>query len=242
VSPAIVAERPIFVRHDAQALARLVGATHPCCHAVALGYPDASKVLASEDDGNPLHPAWLLDLEVPGERIITWSGTLADDLFGDDPRTWMRAGQDAFRGLCDTAAPTLLRVGKRIAFRPHVRHVLSDVQGCLNFLRHRSGQPFEIAFAPADLLTAAMLPDAEDHLTRSFEALGPLASMLLLHDILPADSDDPTQPPLRAVPLGHGRLPGKLLRELLRRCVPASTPIALLPRAVAEQREWLSGG
>jgi hypothetical protein len=87
-----------------------------------------------------------------------------------------------------------------------------------------------------------MLPDAADHLTRSFETLGPLASMLLLHDVLPAESDDPTQPPLRAVPLGQGRLPGELLRELLRRCVPTATPIALLPRAVAEQREWLSGG
>lgn len=216
--------------------------SHPCCTSVALPFPlsagAARQPVASFVDGNPLADDWLLDLEVPGDVIITWSGTLASTLFGDDPRTWMRAGHDAFRAYCDSAAPTLVAQERRIAFRAHARHVLSDVQGCLNFLRMREGQPFDLAFAPADLLTPDMLPNAEDHLTRAFEALGSRAKVVLLHDALPSDGDD-GELPILPVPLGRGVLPGDVLRRLVAEFVPASTPILLLPEGPAAQIEWL---
>ena len=231
--------RPVYVQHDAALLARLVGAGHPCCQGVILPFPmpapGAMEVFASFADGNPLAADWLLDLDIPGERIVAWSGTMSDELFGDDPRTWMPAGQEAFRQFCDSAAPTLLLRGRRLAFRPHARHVLSDVQSSLTFLRTRAGQPFEILLAPADLLTPALLADAEDHLTRAFEALGPRASGVLLQDAV-VEGDR-----LRPVPLGEGLLPAAPLRALLDRCVPADTPIILSPARLDAQLRWLAG-
>ncbi len=224
----------LYLHHDAKMLARLVGATHPCCDGVFVGFGDvAGQALASFADGNPLDDEWALDIELPGSMIVCWSGTLADTLFGDEPRTWMRAGHDAFREFCDAAAPTLIARGRTLAFRPHARHVLSDVQGCLNFLRTRAGQPFGLATAPTDLLTASMLGDIDDHLTRIISTLAPRSSMLLLHDVA-VDGDA-----LTPVSLGQGILPRDLVRSLLAEFAPAELPVVLRPQAIAEQREWL---
>ncbi|MFO0826902.1 MAG: hypothetical protein U0572_02040 [Phycisphaerales bacterium] len=227
----------LFVHHDAAALARLVGMSAPCCNGVMLAHPPRGDALASFVDGNPLSDDFLIDVELPGRRIVLWSGTLADELFGDDPRTWMVAGRDAFRRFCDAAAPTLVARDRVLCFRPHVRHVLSDVPSCVSFLRERQGQPFEVALSPADLLTRAMLGDVEDHVTRAFEALGPLASIVLLHDAVPDES--PECDVHRPVPLGRGVLPASLIVELLRRHVPATTPVVLAPGELDRQCELL---
>lgn len=224
----------IYLHHDAKVLARLVGATHPCCEGVFIGFGAAAgQPLASFADGNPLAEEWMLDIELPGERIVCWSGTLADELFGDEPRTWMREGHDAFRFFCDAAAPTLVAQQRTLAFRPHVRHVLSDAQGCVNFLRERSGQPFELAVGPADLLTPDMLKDVEDHLRRIIPALAPRAAMFLMHDAV-VDGDL-----LRPVPLGEGCLPRDLIRELLADHAPKDLPLVLRPGSIERQLEWL---
>jgi hypothetical protein len=227
----------IYLHHDAKALARLVGATHPCCEGIFIGHgPLAGRALASFADGNPLSEEWMLDIELPGERIVCWSGTLASELFGDEPRTWMGDGHQAFRQFCDSAAPTLLAQRRTLAFRPHARHVLSDVQGCVNLLRERDGQPFEIAVGPVDLLTPGMLGDIEDHLRRIIPILAPRATMFLLHDGV-IDGEN-----LRSVPLGQGLLPRDLLRGLLRDYAPADLPIVLVPREIERQLEWLGLG
>jgi hypothetical protein len=225
----------IYLHHDAKALARLVGATHPCCEGIFVGHGRlAGRPLASFADGNPLSEEWMLDIELPGDRIVCWSGTLADDLFGDDPRTWMREGHDAFRAFFDAAAPTLLARQRTLAFRPHARHVLSDVQGCMNLLRERDGQPFDIAVGPVDLLTPDMVKDIEDHLRRIIPTLAPRAAMFLLHDAAVGDGDR-----LVPVPLGQGILPRDLVRGLLRDFAPADLPVVLMPQALDEQLEWL---
>lgn len=227
----------IYIHHDAKALARLVGASHPCCEGVFVGHgPLAGRALASFADGNPLSDDWMLDIELPGEHIVCWSGTLSNDLFGDEPRTWMREGHVAFRSFCDSAAPTLLAQRRTLAFRPHVRHVLSDVQGCVHFLREREGQPFEIAVAPVDLLTPAMLPDIEDHLRRILPTLSQRAAMLLLHDAVVEGEL------LRPVPLGQGILPRDLVRALLRDAAPLDLPVVLVPTAIEQQLDWLGIG
>lgn len=224
----------IYLHHDARTLARLVGASSPCCEGLFVGHGRlAGRPLASFADGNPLSEEWALDIELPGDRIVCWSGTLAADLFGDEPRTWMREGHAAFRDFCDAAAPTLLARSRTLAFRPHVRHVLSDVQGCVNLLRERDGQPFELAVGPADLLTAGMARDVEDHLRRIVPALAPRAAMFLLHD--GAVEGDV----LRPVPLGQGILPRDLLRGLLADSAPADLPLVLLPQDLERQLEWL---
>ena len=227
----------LYVHHDAKALARLVGATSPCCEGVFVGHgANAGRALASFADGNPLADDWALDIELPGERIVCWSGTLAESLFGDEPRTWMREGHAAFRDFCDAAAPTLLAQRRTLAFRPHARHVLSDVQGCVNFLRERDGQPFDIAVGPADLLTPSMLGDIEDHLRRIIPGLAARSAMFLLHDAV-VDGDL-----LRPAPLGEGVLPRDLVCSLLSDHAPADLPIVLLPQRLEQQLAWLGVG
>jgi hypothetical protein len=228
----------LYVHHDAKTLARLVGAEQPGCDGLFVGHgAHAGTVLAAFADGNPLADDWMLDLELPGSSVVCWSGTLADTLFGDDPATWMRSGHDAFRAFCDAAAPTLVARGRRLAFRPHARHVLSDVQGCLNLVRERAGQPFGLAVGPGDLLLRSMLGDIEDHLVRSITTLAPRAAMFLLHDVRPAeDRDDDLLVP---VPLGSGVLPRDLVRSLLAEHAPPDLPVVLLPQELDRQREWL---
>lgn len=225
--------RPIHVLHDAATLATLIGDVPSSCDGLVLAVPPTSPPIAAVVGGNPLADDWLLDLELPSSRVVLWSGTLAEGLFDDDPRTWMRSGHDAFRRFCDAAAPTLVARGMTLAFRPHARHILSDVQGCLDFLRGREGQPFELALAPADLLTAEMLPAAEDHLIRIYETLGPRAALVLLTDRAAAAGESPR-------PVRDGTPHADLVRRLLRTCVPATTPLVLLPERLAEQRDWLA--
>jgi hypothetical protein len=225
----------LYLHHDAKALARLVGATYPCCEGIFVGHGRlAGRPLASFADGNPLSEDWALDIELPGDHIVCWSGTLADELFGDEPRTWMREGHAAFRAFCDAAAPTLVAQSRTVAFRPHARHVLSDVQGCVNLLREREGQPFEVAVGPVDLLTPSMLGDVEDHLHRIISTLAPRAAMFLLHDGVVEGEI------LRPVPLGQGVLPRDLVRSLLRDYAPADLPIVLLPQDLQTQLGWLA--
>jgi hypothetical protein len=231
----------LYIHHDAKALARLVGMSHPCCEGIFVGHGSlAGKPLASFADGNPLSEEWALDIELPGDHIVCWSGTLADELFGDEPRTWMREGHLAFRDFCDAAAPTLVARDRTLAFRPHARHVLSDVQGCVNLLREREGQPFALAVGITDLLTPSMLPDLEDHLRRIVPTLAPRAAMLLLHDAVP-DGDR-----LRPVPLASdeagclNREPIRaLLRDLLGGSLPPDCPVVLLPGSTERQVDWL---
>jgi len=222
--------------HPAGEVARLVGAGEPCCAGVVLRRGGGGLSCAgSWIEGNPLAPDFLLELEWPGPRAILWSGSLAADLFADEPRNWMGPGRAALRSFCDLAAGPLVRAGKRIAFRPHVRQVLSDVQGTLSFLREVEGQPFGIALAPADLLAPEMLADAPDHLERAIASLGPVADLVLVDDLRPGP-DGPER-----VALGEGTLPLDRLASLLRTHVPAETPIVLASRGFAEAAARLAG-
>ena len=60
----------------------------------AAGVPDAvadlvvpqgapTAAIASIASGNPLDDDWFCPLDLPGDGIVSWSGTLADELFGD---------------------------------------------------------------------------------------------------------------------------------------------------------------
>ena len=72
-----------------QELARLSGVPDAVADMVVpLGEP--SMALASILEGNPLAEDWIAPLDVPGECLISWSGTLGEDLFEDAPRTWMQ--------------------------------------------------------------------------------------------------------------------------------------------------------
>ena len=219
--------------HDAAMVARLVGAGHPCCAGVVLAHGSDLGCVGSSVEGNPLDPGFLLELELPGPRAILWSGSLGESLFADEPRNWMPAGRAALAAFCDSAARPLGLAGKRMCFRPHHRHVLSDVQGSLSFLRERDGQPFGIALSPADLLTPDMLRDAEDHLARAIGSLGHLADVVIVEDLRPGPDG------LERVPFGEGVLPADRYARLLREHVPAATPVVLPAAGFAGAAERL---
>lgn len=232
-----VVQNPVFVEHEARTLAALTGQSPLACDSliVRLGKPD--EILAAMLRTNPLGEAWLLDVDLPTDTIITFSGSLAADPLELDPRTWSRPGHEALEAFCAGIEPQLEQHGKTLCFQPHRRHVLSDVQSTARFFRASEGRPFGLALDPAALLEPLMLRDIEDHLRRTIETLAPLCTMLLLRD---AAVDGETQT-LTETTLGRGILPRWLVRELLAANLPAMTPIVLAPAHLDEQREWLSG-
>jgi hypothetical protein len=226
----------LYVEQDARMVAEIGNHARPGCDGIIMKLGDPRDVLAVTMRSNPLAGGWLLDADVPSNRVVTWSGTLADDLFGQHPMTWMKAGQDAFASFCDDISPQLERHGMTLCLQPHARHVLSDAQSCARFARVRSGQPFAIAFSPASLLETSMMNQLEDHLRRAFEvlsALGDASPMLMLYDV----AEENLQP----LPLGRGVLPRALIHSLLEQYVNSELPVVLLPERIDEQLEWLGG-
>ena len=230
--------RPVHLLHDSKLLARMIGVEAPCCAHVAMPTEGAMEPFASFVDGNPLSDGWLVDVDAPSTRIVSWSGTLATDLFEDEPRTWMRAGQERFKSFLDDVAPALRTHGRTLGFRPHHRHVLGDVHASVRLLRERAADPFEVLLSPADLLAPSMLATVEDHLVRMFAHLGPVAAAVLLGDAR-GGPETAESGLLEPCPLGEGVLPTTLVGQLLREHVPPQTPVILLPGAHAAQRQAL---
>jgi hypothetical protein len=191
------------------------------------------EIVATVLAGNPLGDEGVR-LEARGRWLVAWSGTLADELFSPHPATWLRPGHEALASFCAVAASALGGGEQRLCFHPHARHVLSDPQSCLTFLRDHDGEPFDVALAPGSMLETSMLDDLEDHLRRSFEVLGERCAMVLLADVAPAA--DAVHP----APLGGGVLPRNVIMSLLRDLVPAETPIVLQDAKLEDQIGWLS--
>lgn len=173
---------------------------------------------------------------LPHAPVVRWSGTLAPTLFEGDPRNWMAPGRKALHDVLTRLASVDHASG--ILLRPHARHLLSDIPSCATLLREHA-DAVGLAFAPMSLLETPMLTDLADHLSRSFEVLGPSASMVFLHDVSPpTDPDEPLVPR----PLGTGVMPRGLLRGLIRDHVRPGTPIVLLDGDVEKQLVWLGEG
>ena len=230
-----------FIEHDAAMLARMAGHSQPHYDGLIAAHRKLDDILATTMRSNPLGDHWLLDLDSPGDRTVSWSGTLADDIFEAHPATWMRPGRDAFAEFCREVGPQLESRGRTLCFQPHSRHVLSDVQSCVNFLREHEGGPFEIALSPATLLEPSMLPDLDDHLERMFGTLGERCSMVMLNDARVERSHDEQHERCEPVGLGEGIIPMNRLRELVRTQVPDKTPIVLNPQNLEHQIALLTG-
>jgi hypothetical protein len=197
--------------------------------------------LASVTDLNPLNedPEALADrlesLATAG-TVITWSGSLADELFARDPGAWGGERLDQLGKLCRDLAPELRRRGVRWLLRPHCRHALCDPQRCVSFLRTQiSGgavrEAIGIALDPSALLEESMLNASsgggatpEDFVSRAIRVLGPVSEWLLLSSVKPAeqaverDFEDALLP--ERCPLGEGVLDMRRLSEDLRSVAP----------------------
>ena len=218
----------------------------------AAGVPDAvadlvlphgtpGEAIASIVPGNPLAEDWVCPLDLPGDLLIAWSGTMAEELFADDPRTWMAAGHERFEAFCDDVRDPLADAGRRLCFRPHARHVLSDPQGTLDFLRRREGEPFGLALSPVDLLLPSMLTDAEDHFTRILDFMIPRADLLLIEDATPLDSDEEIDEAMSSVPFGAGVLPGPALREAVSTRLREDAWVVVKPADLPAATAWRHG-
>ena len=210
-------------------LARLAGVPDAVADLIVpLGSPD--KAIASILDGNPLADDWFAVVDVPGPLLVAYSGTLAKDLFGDEPRTWMGAGHAAFDELCAAMSPVLQRNERRLLFQPHARHVLSDPQACVDFLRTRSEEPFGIAVSPCDFFVRDMVEAKADHFARIAESVIPKAELLFLHDKRLGDGDL-----LETCPLGEGILPESILENAAE-----GTAIVVTPDDAETARAWMA--
>jgi hypothetical protein len=178
----------------------------------------------------------------PGGRIILWSGWMGGDdarpgegRFPPDFRTWSAPGRKRFNDFCDAASAELHARSLTLLFRPHARHVLSDPQACTSFLNARREQPFGLILDPAGFLTGTMIPRAEDHLTRAFEALAhhPATAAVALTNLepVPGEPDPISGHELRARSLAAGLLPPLLLAQLAAKHWPAGRPLLLLDPA-----------
>lgn len=127
------------------------------------------------------------------DRWIIWSGWLGGSKFERDPRTWGPRGLAAWRGWMDRASADLAGSRTRLLVRPHARHAMCDVQRCASWLSEldKAGpgrrELFGLALEPAALLEPEMLPQAEDHLRRAIETLGPKAEVILVSGARPTE-------------------------------------------------------
>lgn len=157
------------------------------------------RVAGWRDGRNPLESGWRLEAPPadagpalsraaesagapPAPLVVLWSGSLARALGDADPRNWMAAGQHAVERLVSHLEDVAMPDADRILIQPHARHCLSDVPSVLRILARDAGARRRpgLALSPLSLLEAPMLADAEDHLERIVERLGPFARAVIL--------------------------------------------------------------
>ncbi len=125
---------------------------------------DGDATWASVDACNPLEDGWG-GPKMLGPRVVCWSGWLGPEIFARDVRTWGPGGWSALERACEG-----MEAG-RVLLRTHARHVLSDAQRCLAFLRRWEGK-VGLLLDPMAMLEVSMLDRAEEHLDRIVGALG----------------------------------------------------------------------
>lgn len=163
------------------------------------------------DARDPLAHDWAPDLSADP---VAWSGSLSDDLFEPHPHNWLPPGRAALDALCARVRPALEAADRTLVFRPHARHILSEVPSCRAFLQDHAREPFGIALSPADMLEPSMLDRVEEHLERFVAGLGGLCTCILRADVAVAGDDCVLRP------AGEGILPLSLLDDLLAQHAP----------------------
>jgi len=218
---------PIFVipRNDCAGTIRPLATAATHVPAAGDAVPTPAFGLMCADNilrGEQIPPALIGDRS---SRAVLWSGTVCDDLFEADPRTWGPLGRKLFHSLCERVLAGAAAEPDRSplpCFRPHARHVLCDVHSCQRFAIERASQRFELLFDPASMFTPSMLSHAPDHLERMFAVFAQIqcCAGVVLSNVVAADTGAAEEgwdigPPMRRVGLtkggvGHGQraIPG----------------------------------
>lgn len=152
-------------------------------------------------------------------RLVAWSGSLAEEPFARDPRTWGPAGLEAFREAAARLAPILRARNATLLLRPHARHVLCDPQRCVTLVHQwrERGEPFGLALDAAAMIEDSMAADAGDHLRRAMEWLSPLAAVVFVREAPPGGSGDE---PVMETPLGSGTRRADAASAVVSEAVP----------------------
>ena len=181
-------------------------------------------------DGNPLVQLPAMPAGPAGARVALRSGWLGDEDPAEggapDARMWTSAAWGALDAMCDRLRAAAAERGLIPCLWPRAGHVLSDPQGCLTFLRRReaSGRSdMELLLEPCAMLTASMLANAEDHLSRAFEALGghPSVTAVMLSNLRAPERGDG---PLLPAPLHRGAIDAAVIARLAAAHVPVTVP------------------
>lgn len=181
--------------------------------------------------------------QAPGDLVLLHAGWVGTDHAARDIRNWGSAAWTALETLVDHLEASLDRdwSAKRVLLRPHARGVLSDTQRCMKLFFERGRQRVGLALEPCALLEAGMLPKVEDHLTRSFQSLGPLAGAVVLGNLRAAEHALHEDAPLLPNPVEEGLVSPSLLGAPARELGWAGTTLIVVTRdlnAAARALMW----
>jgi hypothetical protein len=190
------------------------------------------------DSRNPLMGEDALrDPKMLGLRVVRWSGWLGEGTFVRDPATWSPGGWKEFERAC-------VRMGKdagdaRVIIRPHARHVLSDPQRSLTFLRAHERR-LGLLLDPFAMLESTMLARVDEHLERAMDALieHPGVEGVVACNVIERETQDGVS--LVPTPIERGLVASDLILKMVRR-VPPHMPIVLLDEAFESDAALLDG-
>lgn len=143
--------------------------------AVVCTTDDQQDVIGVVRWSNPMRETPDVDDLPVNAALITWSGSMSDDLNEADPRNFMRVGHEAFQERCVALRDALVAADRMMVFVPSPRHILSDAPGTRAFQERWSNGPFGILIDPWHLITEDMQDRREEHLERIVELAGPQA-------------------------------------------------------------------
>jgi len=165
---------------------------------------------------------------LPPDREVDPDGAIPSSFV-----TWSKAGWDALAEVFGWLAPQASKAGKRIGIMPHARTVVSDPQACMTFLRAIEDPSVGLVIDPVAMLTPEMLPDAEDHLLRTYEALADHDRVWMF--LMTNTRRSPDGRSLRPAPLHDGELDRDMLIETALRSLPRAMPVAMLEETLPRQ-------
>lgn len=184
-----------------------------------------------EGPPSPVRPAG------PAERIQVFrSGWMWSDLASS---SWLPRHRLTFERSAVAVAKAAGALGVRCVLYPQALDVISDLPSLLHFLQTSGGKHWSLLVDPTGMLTAEMIPSAEEHLARLMDGLLNLEQTWAI--VLRDTTATPTG--LHPAPLSNtGLVTQPLLAAWKRAARAKDLPIVLLAGDADLQRALLTSG